>query len=218
VLRDRVVVVTGGDTAVGSALVEGLRDRGARAVAAPGRVTSRAEAVGALDAALATIGSDDLDVLVHVPMDTEALRREAFVAIDESAWDARAEAVLRAALWACQAAHARINSLRGGRIVLVTATAGLVGAAERAPFATAMEGMRSLAKVAARQWGESGITINCVAIAVDETRGGPLPPALGHAIDLRRDLAAVVAMLAGDAGAVITGVTVPLDGGVMMTP
>jgi 3-oxoacyl-[acyl-carrier protein] reductase len=216
-LRDRVVVVTGGDTTVGRDLVEGLRDRGARAAGAPARLTSREHAIAAVDAALDTIAAHQLDVLVHVPADREALTAAPLVALDEAAWDARGEALLRAALYACQAAHARMAE-HGGRIVLVSSTAGLVGAADRSAFAMATEGMRSMAKVAARQWGAAAITVNCVAIDVAEERTGPLAPALGRAVDVRRDVAAVVAMLADEAGATITGVTIPIDGGVVMTP
>jgi NAD(P)-dependent dehydrogenase (short-subunit alcohol dehydrogenase family) len=76
--------------------------------------------------------------------------------------------------------------------------------------------MRSLAKVAARQWGSAGITVNCVAVAVDPSERGPLPPALGRSVDIRRDVAAAVAMLAGAGARAITGVTIPVDGGVVM--
>jgi NAD(P)-dependent dehydrogenase (short-subunit alcohol dehydrogenase family) len=216
-LRDRAVVVTGGETAVGRELVDGLRDRGARAVGAPARLTSREHARAELDAALDAVAGSQLDALVHVPADREALSASPLVALDEAAWDARGEAVLRSALYACQAAHARMAE-RGGRIVLVCSTAGLVGGADRAAFAMATEGMRSLAKVAARQWGAAGITVNCVAVAVDDARVGPLAPALGRAIDVRRDVASVVASLVGEAGGAITGVTIPVDGGVVMTP
>ncbi len=216
-LRDRVVVVTGGDTATGRELVEGLRDRGARAVGAPGRLASRERALTAIDAALDSVGAQQLDVLVHVPGDREALTAAPLVALDEPAWDARGEALLRSALYAAQAARTRMAE-RGGRIVFVVSTAGLVGGADHAAFAMATEGMRSLAKVAARQWGATGITVNTVAIAIEEGRAGPLAPALARSVDIRRDVGAVVAMLADEAGATITGVTIPVDGGVVMTP
>jgi 3-oxoacyl-[acyl-carrier protein] reductase len=217
VVGGRVVVVSGADSPIGSALADGLRDGGLRVATTAGHYASRAAAVDALDTALAVAGTDGLDAYVHVPIAADSEHRGAFADLDADSWDRGAEAVLRGALWACQAAHGRMCE-RGGRIVLVTSTAGLVGAAEHAPFTCATEGVRSLAKVAARQWGAVGISVNCVAVAMEPVADGPLPPALGHAADVRRDLASVVAMLVGDAGGAITGVTIPVDGGVVMTP
>ena len=46
---------------------------------------------------------------------------------------------------------------------------GMAGAAELAPYAAAMEGVRVLAKSAARQWGADGIRVNAVSPGVIET-------------------------------------------------
>jgi NAD(P)-dependent dehydrogenase (short-subunit alcohol dehydrogenase family) len=159
-----------------------------------------------------------IDALVHVP-DLAAAARRSVANLDDAAWDRRGEALLRDALHACQAAYAAMKG-RGGRIVLVTPTIALVGAEERAPFAMACEGMRTLAKVAARQWGGDGITANCIAPALD-TFGiehdaiGTVAPALGRTPGLA-DVAWVIAAILRDAGAVVTGVTIPVDGGVVM--
>jgi NAD(P)-dependent dehydrogenase (short-subunit alcohol dehydrogenase family) len=92
----------------------------------------------------------------------------------------------------------------------------MTGAAGFVPEATAAEAARGLAKSAARQWGEHGITVNCVAVAAGEdlTLAGA---ALGRPADVRTDVAAAVAMLAGPLGGFVTGVTVPVDGGVRMS-
>jgi 3-oxoacyl-[acyl-carrier protein] reductase len=210
VLRNTVAIVAGGDTAFGAELAAGLEDAGAAVAVTTSRFAS-GRAAGTAFTPFAPF-----TVLVHVPTDAAALERARCAATDEAAWDARGEAVLRSALWSCQGAHGLMVGNGGGRIVLVTPTVGLVGGAERVPLATAAEGMRALAKVAARQWGASGITVNCVAVAVDAVAGGPLPPALGRTIDVRRDVAGAVALLAGEGARAITGVTIPVDGGVVM--
>jgi 3-oxoacyl-[acyl-carrier protein] reductase len=159
-----------------------------------------------------------IDALVHVP-DRAAAAPGGLVDLDEATWDARGEAVLRDALHACQSAYAAMKG-RGGRIVLVTPTVALVGADGRAPYAMACEGIRTLGKVAARQWGADGITANCVAPSLD-TFGiehdalGTVAPALGRTPDIT-DVARVIAALLRDAGAVVTGATIPIDGGVVM--
>jgi 3-oxoacyl-[acyl-carrier protein] reductase len=86
----------------------------------------------------------------------------------------------------------------------------------------AVEGMRTLAKAAARQWGDAGITANCVAPSLDvlgirHDADGSVAPALGRVPTLS-DLGTVVASMLGDAGAVVTGATITVDGGVVMAP
>ncbi len=160
------------------------------------------------------------DALVHVP-DVTAVVQARLIDLDEAAWDARGEGLLRAALHECQLAHAAMHA-RGGRIVLITPTIALVGADGLAPFAMAVEGMRTLAKAAARQWGALGITANCVAPSLDvlgirHDADGSVAPALGRVPTLD-DLVTMVASLLGDAGALITGTTITVDGGVVMAP
>ena len=208
-LHDRVAIVAGGDTTFGSQLAAGLEDAGATVHVTTGRFESRDDAWAAFTRFA------PVDVLVHIPFDDAALTRALLAATAEAEWDARCDAVLRSARWSCQAAHGLMVGRGGGRIVLVTPTAGLVGRAERVALATAGEGMRSLTKVAARQWGTAGITVNCVAVAVDPGDDGPLPPALGRRLDIRRDVGAVVSLLASESA--LTGVTIPVDGGVVMT-
>jgi 3-oxoacyl-[acyl-carrier protein] reductase len=164
---------------------------------------------------------DILDALVYVPA-IKAVVYEPIAEMNESTWDARGEALLRDALRCVQAGF-RVMRERGGRIVLVTPTVGIVGADGLAPYAMAMEGLRTLAKAAARQWGSAGITVNCVAPSLDvfgiaQDVGGPVPLALGRVPDARHDVASVIAGLLGDAGSSVTGTTIVVDGGVVMAP
>jgi 3-oxoacyl-[acyl-carrier protein] reductase len=164
--------------------------------------------------------ADSFDALVHVP-DLNAAVRTPVLELDEEEWDARGEALLREALWDCRRAHAGMRA-RGGRIVLITPTVALVGAEGLAPFAMAVEGMRTLAKAAARQWGAAGITANCVAPSLDvfgirHDADGSVAPALGRVPTLD-DLVAVLVALLGEAGAHLTGTTITVDGGVVMAP
>jgi NAD(P)-dependent dehydrogenase (short-subunit alcohol dehydrogenase family) len=84
-----------------------------------------------------------------------------------------------------------------------------------------------MAKSAARQWGEWGLTVNCVAPPVElMAPAGGTPPAglalaeraLGRGPDRRTDVAPVVALLAADAAHFVTGATIPVDGGSVMAP
>jgi NAD(P)-dependent dehydrogenase (short-subunit alcohol dehydrogenase family) len=167
---------------------------------------------------LADAVSAPIDVVVHAPAVAPAAQSLADTTDED--WDARGEAQLRAGLRSCQTAFAHLRG-RGGRIILVTPTAGLVGESGFVPIATANAGLRALAKAAARQWGEHGITVNCVAPSL-ALLGAQVPtpvnpPALGRAATVE-DLARAIALLASDAAGSITGVTIPVDGGVVMLP
>lgn len=55
---------------------------------------------------------------------------------------------------------------RSGRIVLVVPTIGMTGAAGGVGYTTAIEGIRAMAKSAARQWCFDGIVVNLIAAPV----------------------------------------------------
>jgi len=220
-LAGRVVLVTGGRAGIGRGIALGLGDAGATVAVVDGPIASRGGAEGAFADAVAAHGP--LDTVVHALVDPAALVEASLADTDEAAWDARCEALLRTALYCCQAAYVQLEQ-RGGRLVLVTPTVGLTGAAGLVPYATAVEGMRAMAKSAARQWGARGITVNCVAPPVElmtrEAReaapGGR--PALGRAPDARTDVAPVIAFLAAAPSHLVTGTTIAIDGGVVMAP
>jgi 2-hydroxycyclohexanecarboxyl-CoA dehydrogenase len=242
-LDGRVAVVIGGGGGLGRDLALGVADHGARvgvigpsgaeasvadavqrgdgaAVGVTSHVGSRAEADQALAEVARALGP--IDVVVHALVDPAALVASPLTETDERAWDARCEGTLRTALACAQASFLQLRD-RGGRLVFVTPTVALTGAAGLVPYVTALEGIRALVKSAARQWGRHGITANCVAppvalVAVEAEDPGIEEPALGRLPDARRDVAPVVAMLGGDPGHFVTGSTVTVDGGVVMAP
>jgi NAD(P)-dependent dehydrogenase (short-subunit alcohol dehydrogenase family) len=244
-LAGQVAIVTGGGSGLGRELAFGLTDAGAAvAVVGPSgtesTVAAALEAEGAravgITADLAESGRartafveaaarlGPIDVVVHALVDSEALMPAALAHTDGDRWDRRCEAVLRAAL-ACMPAAFECLTGRGGRVVLVTPTVALTGAAGLVPYVTAAEALRALAKSAARQWGEHGIAVNCVAppvglVAPSAASSDPAieAPALGRAPDGRADVAPVVALLAAAPAHFVTGATVVVDGGIVMAP
>jgi 3-oxoacyl-[acyl-carrier protein] reductase len=162
---------------------------------------------------------------VHVCVDDAGLVPQPLVDITLAAWDARAEALLRDTLFTFQAAHARFTGAGSGRIVLVAPTSGFTGAGGFVPASTAVEGVRAMAKSAARQWGPQAITVNTVlvppALVAPELVSATTfeaPPAVGRTPDVSDDVAATVAHFAGATTGGITGATLIVDGGSVMAP
>ena len=137
----------------------------------------------------------------------------------------------RTAVWGSYfSARAAFPYLRAagprGRLVLVTSPSGVEGSVNMPVYSPVKAAQRAMAKSLAREWGEYGITVNCIA-PVAETpalvgafeRNPVLKERLtartplGRVGDPERDIGAVVAFLASDAAGYVTGQTIVCDGG-----
>ncbi len=163
-----------------------------------------------------------LRLVVWAPAPGAAATRLALLDHDARSWDAEAAQPLRDAV-ACfqQAADALVA---GGSIVAVLPTLAMSGAAGLTAWATAAEGLRSLVKVAAREFGSRGITVNTVALPAKVLAGHPdsldrpgLPAArLPIPVTAAGEVAGIIAALAAPPWDRVTGATIAVDGGVWM--
>jgi 3-oxoacyl-[acyl-carrier protein] reductase len=159
-----------------------------------------------------------LDALVFAPWRPDVCRPMAFADLTDADWHTAWQDTMDAAVRACVDAHARMAGT-GGRIVLVVPTIAMSGGARFAHWAAAAEGVRVLAKSAARQWGADGVTVNAVAVAPELVLSEPdaagpasiAPPALADA-----NPAAFIAAFALTPSAV-TGQTITADRGSWMS-
>ena len=115
---------------------------------------------------------------------------------------------------------------RWGRIVNISSVVGLLGNAGQANYAASKAGIIGLTKSVAREVANRGITANAVAPGYVETEltGGLSEEIKGRILGQvpvgrfgePEEIAEVVAFLAGDGAAYVTGQTIAVDGGMVM--
>jgi 3-oxoacyl-[acyl-carrier protein] reductase len=110
---------------------------------------------------------------------------------------------------------------RWGRIITITSIAAELGNRGQANYAAAKGALESATRSLAREIGSRGITVNCVAPGIIDTkmaRGAFDDEAVARMVPLQRmgtpqDVADAVGFLASDAAAYITGQVLRVNGG-----
>ncbi|TDQ50049.1 3-oxoacyl-[acyl-carrier protein] reductase [Actinomycetospora succinea] len=175
--------------------------------------------VGAAQAFYAEAGARGLGVLVA---DAGIAAHQPLAAVDVATWDRVMPVNARGVLLAVQ--HAAARMVDGGRIVAVST----VGTAWPSPgetvYAASKAAVEQIVRVASRELGGRGITVNTVSAGPTDTdllRAGAPPEALAGAAALTalgrigepRDVADVVGLLCRPEAGWLTGANLRADGG-----
>ena len=180
----------------------------------------------AVDAAFAGIAAwrGRLDILVNNA--GIALRRPS-VELTRQDWQAVVDVNLTGVFLCARAAARHMLAAKRGAIVNVSSIMGLSGGGlyPNISYQSTKGALVNLTRALAVEWAASGVRVNAVAptwVRTDLTRGLMDDPALvARMLDmtpLRRlaepeDVAAAIVFLASDGAAMITGHTLPVDGG-----
>jgi 3-oxoacyl-[acyl-carrier protein] reductase len=141
-------------------------------------------------------------------------------------WDAVLDANLRGAFVAIRAVARGMMKRRWGRIINIASVVGITGNKGQANYAASKAGLIGLTKSVAKELASRNILINAVApgfIETDMTAAmtNEARAMMAGQIPLERlgtpaDIAAMVAFLASEHAAYITGQVLVVDGGLVM--
>lgn len=220
----RGVIVADRDDAGGVETVRLVRDAGGAAEFVHTDVTVAADTTAMVDVAVTTYGGLDC-AFNNAGIDMPWLR---VADGDEDAWDRVVEVNLKGVFLSMQAELRHMIEHGGGAIVNTSSTAGLLGTPGASPYAAAKHGVIGLMKTAAIEYGSRGVRANAVCPGPIETP--MLRRALGETpavlegvarstlvgrLGQPADVAAAVVWLCSDRSAYVTGLAVPVDGGLV---
>jgi NAD(P)-dependent dehydrogenase (short-subunit alcohol dehydrogenase family) len=145
--------------------------------------------------------------------------------VTEHDWDEMMAVNLKGAFFTCQAVGRHMVEAGSGRVIVMSSQASLVGIRDHVVYSSSKGGINQMVRVLALEWGPRGVTVNAVAPTFIHTPGtaerlddpeylsgvvARIP--VGHVGQIR-DVAGAVVYLASDAGSLVNGSVLAVDGG-----
>ena len=222
----RGVLVVGSSSPIGEAIAQWFADDGAQVagvsaeahehnafvqtITADASVPEQAQA--AVDTAVARLGALDVVVLAAARMPVANA-----AATTDGDWRDAIGSTLNSAFFISRAALPYLPP--GSAIVAVTSTNATLAAPGLPAYAAAKAGVEGLVRQLALEYGPKGVRVNAVAPAIVGHAG---LPGVTEGYPLRRtceagDIANAVGFMASSRAGFITGVTLPVDGGLSIS-
>lgn len=230
----RLAVVTGGTGGLGAAVTQGLLKECCRVaipVTSDRHIADFEQKIGTMKSRVITVSAD-----LTVESDVEKFFRSVFdefghvdilaniaggffggvpvAETDLEKWDFMMDLNLKATFLCCKAVIPQMIERRYGKIVNVSARAGLSGIAGLGAYCASKSGLRVLTESIAEEVKDSGINVNSILPSIidtpanrkampDEDHARWVPPS---------DIAKVILFLTSDDAAIINGASIPVYG------
>lgn len=236
----KIAIVTGAASGIGYTVAHHLAERGARIVGVdlnervtelatelPGtghhgivkNLTDPAAATEAVAETVETVG------IPHILVNSAGLALlDSAVDVTPDRWQLTLDVNLSGTFYMAQAAGRVMLQAGFGRIINLASQAAIVGLDQHAAYCASKAAVIGLTHVLSLEWARQGITVNAVSPTVVETPLGKAAWAGEKGEKAKNDIpvgrfarpeevAALIAFLAGDDAAMITGSNVVMDGG-----
>ncbi|MFK8078379.1 MAG: 3-oxoacyl-ACP reductase FabG [Granulosicoccus sp.] len=246
ILENQVVLVTGASRGIGAAISDVMGSNGATVVgtatsdSGAAAISERFKTSGIngvgmklnvtdaeeTAAVIAKISADfgNISILVN---NAGITRDNLFMRMKDEEWDDVISTNLSSVYRLCRLVIKPMVKARGGRIINISSVVGITGNAGQVNYAAAKAGVLGLTKSMARELGSRSITINAVAPGfIESDMTDALPDeqkdklkgeiALGR-LGTPDDIAQTCLFLASPGAAYITGQTISVNGGMVMT-
>jgi len=233
----KVAIVTGGGRGIGREIALELGRLGATVIVNYNQSAAGAEAVAseidghAIQADVST--AEGCQVLIaaaeaagglHILVNNAGITRDMLMPrMDDGDWSSVMQTNLDATFRMCRAASGIMMRQRSGSIVNMTSISGMRGNAGQANYAASKAAIAAMSKSLAKELARRKVRVNCVAPGfIDTDMVQAMDPrvveGVSKLIPMRRlgtpkDIAPVVAFLASDAAAYVTGQEWVVDGG-----
>lgn len=234
-IQPRSVLITGGNRGIGRAIAEEFLRRGDKVAVTSRSGTGGPE--GALTVAADVTDGDSLDAAVtaaeeaHGPIEVLVANAgitddQLLMRMSDESFESVVDTNLTGSFRTVKRVIRSMTRKKKGRIVLISSVVGLYGSPGQINYAASKSGLVGIARALTRELGSRGITANVVApgyIDTDMTAqlSDDLQDSYRKAIPAGRfadpsEVARVVAFMASDDAAYISGAVIPVDGGLGM--